>query len=475
MKTIPAERFSARDRAGLLEFLEHCRAEARNANRRKYASITLAVRHIDPLAVLESIYEHDQLHAYFEQPFAGEAIAGAEAIASCRVAGADRFARARAFAEGIAADSIVTGDLNAPFAGPHFLFAFGFSDAEESDEFPPATIFLPRWQVAHAAGGYSATANIPVDPDAPVEPLADRVLAAHGRFQAFPYTQAEPAPAARVSERVECGGETHFVEAVCRALGRIDAGAYEKIVLARALDLTAELPWEPLRCVNRLRERFPGCWSFSIGNGAGAGFIGATPERLARVRDGRVETEAVAGSAPRGASARTDATRARELLSSEKDLREHRHVVESIIRRLESLGIRAGSERPPELLQLANVQHLRSPLSAAAGPAHHILAILGVLHPTPAVGGTPREPALADISRLEPFARGPYAGVVGWCDARGAGEGLVGIRSALVRGVRARVFSGAGIVRGSDPERERKETEIKFEALMGALLDTGQR
>jgi menaquinone-specific isochorismate synthase len=185
-----------------------------------------------------------------------------------------------------------------------------------------------------------------------------------------------------------------------------------------------------------------------------------------------MHTEALAGSAPRGASASEDAAFARALLQSEKDLREHRLVFDSIVRRIADLGLKLEHADHPRVLGLANVQHLHLPVSAALPAGVHILDLVTRLHPTPAVGGSPREPAVAAITRLEPCHRGLYAGPHGWVDHRGGGEFFVGIRSALIDGHTAVVHAGAGIVAGSGAENEFAETELKFKALIEALTNT---
>ena len=146
-------------------------------------------------------------------------------------------------------------------------------------------------------------------------------------------------------------------------------------------------------------------------------------------------------------------------------------VLESILRRLAPLGLRPEHPARPALLRLANVQHLQTPVRAALPAGVRLLDVLARLHPTPAVGGSPRAAACAHIRELEAFPRGLYAGPLGWIDAQGGGEFFVGIRSALIDGARARVYAGGGIVAGSDPEKEHAETELKFKALLDALLD----
>ena len=222
--------------------------------------------------------------------------------------------------------------------------------------------------------------------------------------------------------------------------------------------------------LNGLRQRFPDCYSFSFANGRGQSFIGASPERLVRVSKGVLETEALAGSIRRGAGASEDAALAAVLRGSEKDLREQRDVLDDIVARLTPLGLELEFLPEPQLRRLANVQHLHTPVRAALPETVRLLDVLAALHPTSAVGGSPREAAVRCIRELEGFPRGLYAGALGWLNARGGGEFFVGIRSALVEGSTARVYAGAGIVAGSTPEKEFAETELKFRAMRDALL-----
>ncbi|HTB63943.1 MAG TPA: isochorismate synthase, partial [Opitutales bacterium] len=447
------------------------REEARRDGRPRYGSISLEVTHIDPLAVLQSIYEPHELHFYLEKPAAGEAIAGADAVESATFSGANRFTAVRDWAAEIQRRIIAVGDLDTPRAGPHIFAGFAFADqALPHAAFAPATAFLPRWQVASCRGRYVAVANVRVLPDSDVMALAARVKAAHAKFSAFPYRA--PLAAAKPPEPTqitETGGAGWFEAAVTEALSRIRSGAYRKIVLARALDLTQKAPFLPLDALNHLREKFPACYGFSLANGRGQSFIGATPERLARVQGRELQTEALAGSAPRGATATDDARLGRDLLGHAKDLHEHQVVVDSIVRRLQQLGLLKVAAERARLLLLPNVQHLCSPVSATLPEGMHLLEVLAALHPTPAVGGQPREAARADITRLECFDRGLYAGALGWFDSAGDGEFVVAIRSALMDGPRARLFAGAGIVEGSVPAEEKTETDLKLAALLNAL------
>lgn len=454
----------------LVAFLRQCREAARSSGRTQLVSISLKVGALDPLAVLQAIFEADELHFYAERPDIRTAIAGAEVVLSHEASGPGRFAAVRSFVDDVLTRTIAVGDVDAPFGGPHFFASFAFLDEVEPGEcFPAARVFVPRWQVARAGDVTTAVANLLVAPDAELATLAERVWRAHRRFKDF-----DPAAGAkrsvvspRATQTTEAGD---YRTAVAGGLAAIGSGAFKKIVLARALDMRADAPLHPLVLLAGLRERFPECYSFSVANGSGQSFIGASPERLLRVSKGVLETEALAGSARRGATPEEDERLGEALLASEKDRREHQHVLDSIRRRLETLGLLVNHPEAPVVRKLANVQHLHTPVTLELPSGIHLLDALDRLHPTPAVGGSPREAAVPKIRELEGFPRGLYAGAIGWLNARSGGEFLVGIRSALIDGNLARVYAGAGIVEGSDPEREYVETELKFRAMREALL-----
>ena len=481
MKILPVNPADNASPERLAAFLEQCRDLARRDGHGKLVSIAVAVEALDPLAVLESIYAPGELHFYAENPTLDSAIAGAEALRVREASGPGRFAEMQGWADEVFAHTLAVGAVDAPFGGPHLFLSFAFQDAVESGEpFPAARAWVPRWQVARAGESTTAVANVWVEPDADVAPLAERVWRAHRKFSGFEYATAagaEPRAGALAAKAdraaVESSEAGDYRAAVADALGRIAAGEFQKIVLARARDLRTSAPLHPLRVLNGLRQRFPACYAFSVGDGQGRSFIGASPERLVRVSRGVLETEALAGSARRGAGASEDAALAHGLLRSEKDLREHRLVLESIARRLAQLGVTVDVTARPTLRRLANVQHLATAVRVALPEGVRLLDALAVLHPTPAVGGTPREKAIAAIRGLEGFPRGLYAGALGWMNGRGGGEFFVGIRSALIEGRHARVYAGAGIVAGSTPEQEFAETELKFAALVDALVGTG--
>jgi menaquinone-specific isochorismate synthase len=473
----------------LRSFLGQCQGLARRAGRPQLVSISLAVDALDPLAVLESIFEPTEPHFYAERPGAHTAVAGAEIAVAFQASGPSRFADVQRWIGETLDHTIAVGDVSAPFGGPHFFTAFAFEDRTEAGEpFPAASVFVPRWQVALAGDTTTAVANFVVPPDGALEPLIERVWRAHAKFRGFEYATPGPESAvapsgspaavpssagarsessARAAIRFQEIGD--YPAAVASALGQIASGTLSKIVLARAQDVESERVLHPLQVLNGLRQRFPDCYAFSFTLGRGASFIGATPERLVRVSGGELETEALAGSARRGHGAAEDAAIAAGLQRSDKDRREHRQVLQDIATRLAGLGLEPHFSSEPQVRRLANVMHLHTAIRAAVPSVVSLLDILAAMHPTPAVGGQPRERAVPLIRQLEGFPRGLYAGALGWVNSAGGGEFFVGLRSALIQGARARVYAGAGIVAGSTPEKEFAETDLKFRAMLDAF------
>jgi isochorismate synthase len=200
-----------------------------------------------------------------------------------------------------------------------------------------------------------------------------------------------------------------------------------------------------------------------------ATFLGASPELLVGVSHRVVRAQGLAGSAPRGASAEADEELGRALLHSAKDRIEHEIVVRALREGLAPLTDDVRAPNQPGLLRLPNIQHLATEVRASARAGTDVLALVERLHPTPAVCGWPTADARRVIAEHERFDRGWYAGPVGWVDAAGDGEFAVALRSALVRGARAWLFAGAGIMGDSQPGDELAEIGLKFRPLTGAL------
>jgi menaquinone-specific isochorismate synthase len=255
--------------------------------------------------------------------------------------------------------------------------------------------------------------------------------------------------------------------AVAAAVDRIVAGQLQKVVLARDLYATADIPIDQRVLLRRLAARYPDCYTFAC-----AGLVGATPELLIRRRGLEVSSLVLAGTAPRGATPDEDAALATDLLRSAKNTEEHAYAAASVREVLEPLCDELTLPERPGLLRLANVHHLGTRVHgrlSATARERTALGLAGSLHPTAAVGGTPTETAIELIRELEHMDRDRWAGATGWVDADGNGEWGIALRSAHVTGNRARLFAGCGIVAGSDPATELAETQVKFRPMQAAL------
>jgi isochorismate synthase len=260
-----------------------------------------------------------------------------------------------------------------------------------------------------------------------------------------------------------------YGEAVERAAGRIAAGELRKVVLARSLVVDAGRELDERTLLWRLRAVDPACFAFAAPTTRGI-MVGASPELLVSRSGTEVRANPLAGSAPRFGDPAEDRAAAERLRKSAKDREEHAIVADAVAAALGPFTDELTYPADPELLGTANVWHLSTPFRGRLRqPAPNVLRLVAALHPTPAICGAPRDAARRAIAELETFERGCYAGPVGWMDAEGDGEWAIALRCAELMGRRARLFSGAGIVAGSDPDGEIEETDRKFRALLDAL------
>jgi menaquinone-specific isochorismate synthase len=363
--------------------------------------------------------------------------------------GAARFARAAREADALLAQVAVERAPGLDHARPRVVGALPFAaDAA-------GALVLPRRIVAVEADG--SAWELVIDDGAP----------ATGPVLVTPASHHPPASLGALPARFDVHGvdsQEEWVDRVERAVAAIKDGVVDKLVLSRRVTVEADAPFDRTEVLTRLREANPSCFVYAAGP-----FVGATPELLVRRRGLLVESVPMAGTVRQGST--DDDRLVAALEASDKDLVEHRLVIDCVAAILAPLTTRLDVPERPSVVRLPTLAHLHTPIRGElAAPAPSALALAGRLHPTPAVGGAPTDRALPLLRELEGFDRGRYAGPVGWVDDVGDGEWAVALRGGELDGATARLVAGAGIVEGSDPLEEWAETQTKFEPMLRALL-----
>lgn len=429
--------------------LERAQQFALHALRSGAGVITVAAPRTRDVSVLWD----ESSDALIWHPAGGQPIAGL-GIARASRNGADEL--------GLDARNAIESGVVAPpacaFGG--LVFTPDTATTEPWEAFGRALFVLPRWSYGFASNGAWLRYVVTEHTD------EDELVAGLRTLWARLSTDEAPRPAPAVIERHDASDdawETH-VRDITDAIAR---GEAVKVVAALSARFQLASTASPVAVLQSLARRFPGCTRFAL-RIDGTTFLGATPERLVEKQGTQLRTEALAGSAAVGEGA--------SLRASAKDRHEHDVVVQAITDALAPFTTRV-TVGAPVLRELPNVVHLSTPIDAALARPTHVLDLVRALHPTPAVGGVPRDAARRWITEREPVlfgtespgARGWYAAPFGTFDAAGDGRFVVALRSGVLRGDRAWAFAGCGIVAGSDPRTEHAEARMKLDAFLSAL------
>ena len=332
------------------------------------------------------------------------------------------------------------------------------------ESFPDGLLSLPQVLLSVQGQAAALTLNAVVRPGEPTATALAALEAAQHWLEQIAVTTLPDLAGTTAWRWRELVSGDDWQDRVARTAATIRAGTYAKVVLARAVEVDLASPSAPVPVLCRLRAAFPAATLFAIPRGDQV-FVGATPERLARVAGGAFATMALAGSAPRGATAAEDAAIGAAMQHDPKLCHEHGVVVTMLEAALAPHCADLMVTRPPELVRLANVQHLRTTITGRLNAGESVLDLVTALHPTPAVGGLPRAGALAFLRANEGLDRGWYAGPIGWVAPSGDGEFAVALRSGLLAGTHATLFAGCGIVGASDPAQEYAESQLKLRAM----------
>ena len=446
----------------LRDVLTRARARARHIGRPVLASSSEPILPLDPLDVLAE--DHGAPRMYWASADRAVVLAGIGAAATLAPAGSRPFAEAGRASGQLFADAIAE-----PAACPAVMMG-GFAFDPEAGGgaawrgFGPANLVVPSVLVRRRGDDCMVTLTTLVSFDTDVEEEAAALEALSARV-----VETQHLPDAGVSIQTsvtDTDASPAWRALVERAVAEIRRGDIEKVVLAR--EERAPLPdLDVLAAVRHLRDANPGAFIYAIWR-ADAVLLGASPELLVRVTGRDVTTSVLAGSTRRGASAAEDVALGQALAASGKDREEHAIVRRELEAALGAVCERVQVNARPDLVTLPHVQHLHTPVRARLRDGYGAFDVLERLHPTPAVGGAPRDRALAFIRRHEGIDRGWYAGPVGWADATRA-EFAVALRCALVRDDAAHLYAGCGIVAQSDPDAEWEESQLKLRPAIEAL------
>lgn len=401
------------------------------------------------------------------------AYAGYGAAAVLTAEGQSRIARIQLQIDHLYEGAHIAGDTP-PEAAPRlfggFAFAGHYTPSGIWSAFPSACFILPRVQFTQKDDRTWLTISRNVESDVS-QRTALRQLESEADAVVDGLTHLEFAP--KLSARVQnidyplpLDDWRHMVIDATR---RIRAGELNKVVLSRVCDVEFADSVDPVRVVEKLDTRYPDCYRFLLEIEPGHAFFGATPELMAEVHDSNLHTMALAGSRKRGTTLDEDDALAQDMMDSPKERQEHAFVVAALRERVRPYARTLDIPDQPTIYRLQNIQHLYTPVRAELETHFDVLDLVGELHPTPALGGTPRRAALEAIEQLETEERGWYAAPAGWVDAKGDGVFAVTIRSAVSAGKQVRLYAGVGVVAESDPDKEWEETGWKFKPLLGAL------
>lgn len=391
------------------------------------------------------------------------------ALGSCKelIAEDDRFETIKFAWTKLSEEAWIDNPSSQDGTGLAVFGGFAFDPKKKTSEkwgsFPAGMFVLPAFLIARHGDECFATMNILVNEHDDQETIRDR----WDHFSSLLKKEDERLQDLKIDSIEELEKES-WINTVCKAKADIQAGEADKIVLARELIIELKETAMAGKVVKRLLEQQQNSYIFAFERDDSC-FVGATPERLVRVSDGEVLSTCLAGTAPRGSNAVQDELIAKELLDDAKNRSEHQFVVKMISDALKKYCSFIDIPENPSVQRLKNLQHLYTPVTAKLNEHAHLLDIAHELHPTPALGGTPKEEAMAFIREHELLDRGWYGAPIGWMDDRGNGELAVAIRSGLVKDAQVSLFAGCGIVADSDPQTEYEETKMKFRPMLQAL------
>ena len=404
-------------------------------------TLLVTTRRLEDAGDVRGFFDSDS-PLYFRR--GGRTLVGIGSAVKATFKGDDRFSASATWWKDVLRRAHVSDSINAPGTGLVAFAQFTFSSSSAIR----SVVTIPRIVIGSDAHGVWLTTIGAEEQPTPRETSE---------------ASSSPVTWSHSSDEAES-----FTQNVRAALEKVNSGVLHKVVLARQIVGTSNSPIDPRQLTSGLESAYPDTHIFALG-----GLVGASPETLASVRGGTLSATVLAGSTGRGVNPDDDQRHAEELAQSAKDLDEHEYAVSSAVQSLEQSGFGPVVADEPRALKLKNLWHLATDIKSEVPTGLTAFDVLGTLHPTAAVAGTPTEAALSLIDELEPFDRGFFGGPVGWCDSQGNAEFAIALRCAQLSDNRKTItaHAGAGIVADSIPEKELLETDLKFLPIIDACTN----
>ena len=426
-------------------------------------SIALPIEGVDPFCQL-SLLDEDKQFRFLWDEAPGLCFVASGRCQHFEMNGPRRFELAQRFSDESLGRLIDLTPKAPKHSLPRTLFAFSFfeqtSDKSLSLGSPPSVqAVLPKWQLSVKGIHSWLRLNAVISTESQQRQFVEEIWCMKEKLLETCNINRIYLQKNNYLVSTSQSWENHYLPALMRGIDLVNSGDLKKLVLAVRQTISFKCQVDPLPILYSLRKNYKNSCRFLWQGINKEAFFGASPERLLSLNQGQIQIDALAGTAPKNGNGQS-------LLTSEKDLREHHYVVSSIISKLSSHGLKPFHFKHPKLAKYGELIHLHTPIIASA-IGHKPLSLASFLHPTPAVAGLPRRHAMTWLRTLEPFERGYYAAPIGWIDSFGNSELRVAIRCGYIKGNQLELTAGAGLVRGSLPEKELQEVALK----LGVLAD----
>ncbi|MCA1011044.1 isochorismate synthase MenF [Halobacillus halophilus] len=450
------------------EIIENAINQAQERNEPQLISVVDQIEPSDPFQFLDagtSINNHCLFWRSAEEDFTMVAVGSAYKMYA---ENENRFKEIQVMWDNIHQSASTYDEFNEKGTGIVALGGFSF-DSNQNEQvpweaFPDSQMTIPAFLLTNKGSESYLTTNVLIFPEDHKQQIITQ-LSTHRETLLKAGHQTFELPVRTDSEEIDPSGWKKSIE---QATEDIKKGLLDKVVLARELRITFDDPVQLAAVIKALAETQPNSYIFAF-ESEGEYFVGATPERLAKLDKQQLVSTCLAGTIRRGKTKEEDVQLGEDLLYDPKNRQEHQFVVEMIRQAVEACCYNVQIPEAPVLYPLKNLQHLYTPVTAVLEKGYTLLDVIEKLHPTPALGGMPQKKSVDYIRTNEKLNRGWYAGPIGWFDMHNNGEFAVAIRSALIKSDKASLFAGCGVVEDSDPDAEYEETHVKLKPMLSVL------